>query len=694
MIASMALAVTWRGDRSARARSAVLLAAVAAVTLFVCLAASAALMVSTVNQRAVERTFRHAAPHEEPDLRGRAIYDSVGGEQIFVYLWHVETPGVHVGGLPADAEAGEWFVSPELARRIEDEPSLRSRYPGAREIGAEGVGSADELVAVRLAEPDAEFDFEYVAQPGSEHSGLDAGVSLPQVAAGAAVVMVACIGLLRAALGPADEGLERRAALLSALGATRARLWLLHTASVAVVAAPAASGAAVAWYFAAPRLRAVPFVGQTAVQGDLAVPPGAAAAAAAAVVALAVLVAWRRPSALLGTRPARPVPEAPTLWRILPLAAALATVGYATARSGTSGAPGPFITGLVAAALAVPFAIPVLIHRIGDRLAAGSGPGTAGSAVALLAGRSLSSSARSSARTLTAVASLTVMVPAAASYVAVARAADPLPPRPALEAIEVGGELSAEEVATLERDADGVFAEIYRADLTGPSNRAPTITLVADCASLERFGPLLECGPDGIRVDAEAAPWLARFDEAVAEAPAGATASSLLFITDDPQHADNVLRTRMVNSDSGLRSVSGPADAALKESRSVKWIIAAIGVGAAAALAALALSIVSDASRCAGLRLRLVGIGADLRTIRRMAAAESAATVGIVGLAGVAVGTAGAVAYALTDGSVTPRWEPSLVLAAAVAAAAAMAAAASALSVTEARLRRALDVGD
>ena len=85
--------------------------------------------------------------------------------------------------------------------------------------------------------------------------------------------------------------------------------------------------------------------------------------------------------------------------------------------------------------------------------------------------------------------------------------------------------------------------------------------------------------------------------------------------------------------------------------------------------------------------MRLFAVGAQASTIRRIAASESAITVAAVGLGGVAVGTVGAVAYALVDGARATNFWPSLVIAASVLAAAAVSAAASALYVSGSSLR-------
>ena len=77
MIRLIALAVTWRGDRSAQLRSVVLALSVAAVTVLACAVVSAALMAARVNERSELRTFQPAAPDQRADIMQDAKYDSV-----------------------------------------------------------------------------------------------------------------------------------------------------------------------------------------------------------------------------------------------------------------------------------------------------------------------------------------------------------------------------------------------------------------------------------------------------------------------------------------------------------------------------------------------------------------------------------------------------------------------------------------
>ena len=319
MIWRAALSVTWRGDRATVVRNLVVALAAAAVALVACATTSTVLMVHGVNERAAARAFQDAEPGETADLSTDVTYDSIRGEQIFVHYWRIETDGVTIPGVPADATVGDWFVSPELQQRIGRDPLLAGRFPEARTLGDDGIGSADELVAYRLVGPETDLRWRLKNVAGSEHIGLNAGVTVVDVViGGTGLVVVFGTGLLRAALGPVSTGLRRRLTLLHALGASRATRQLVAAAGIAMSTAPAAVAAALAWYVVAPRLQAVPLVGQRVLPGDLGMPAWTAAVVAATVVVLAAAAGATRGYSRVGSRPTSRIPQPPTRWRLTP----------------------------------------------------------------------------------------------------------------------------------------------------------------------------------------------------------------------------------------------------------------------------------------------------------------------------------------------------------------------------------------
>lgn len=358
----------------------------------------------------------------------------------------------------------------------------------------------------------------------------------------------------------------------------------------------------------------------------------------------------------------------------------MALVVYSTTLSGTEAVRG-LLTGLLAASLCVILALPVLIHRVGAAIAARK------STLRLLLGRRLSWSAATSIRPLMILAALAVILPVGASYIAVARSDDPAPPSGPTATIQVNGDIDPATLGILEIEAGGVFADVYATEPSG--DEAPRFTWVASCRPLNNHAPLTSCGPDGIHIDPSAASAFAGIDSGATTPPHDAKMVFRLFITGDASQAEAVLRTYVVNSERTDLAITTHEDRKPKEPRTVAWIVAGLQVSAAGAFAALLLWVVTTASTTAGTRIRLASLGAQMPMVRRLAAAESALTVAIVGFASTAIGTIGAVAYALVDGTVTPNYWPSLALAAAVLAAAATAGLASAFEVTAEEARAA-----
>lgn len=687
MIRSIALAVTWSGDRSARLRSVILAAATMVVTGIALVAISAGLLAERVNDRAIARAFQPAADDQPADLSRGAQFDSLNGEPLFVYYWRIETPGVTIPGLPENPELGQWFLSPELHRRSQSEPVLTGRFgDNPAVIADDGVGAADELIAYRLVGPEVELSERLTSEPGFDWIGLDAGISGTNVLLGAfGLVLIVGIGFLRAALGPVTVGLERRLQTLHILGASRATLARLSFASAAVVALPAAVVAAVAWYLIAPNLRQVPLVDEPALAGDLAVPLWLALATGAAATLLAGALSLRHLSRRVGSRPTSRIPSPPTLWRAVPLAGSLALILFATVLSG-SGAVRLLLTGLLAAALGVTFALPVVVDRLGAAIAGGNSP------LALLVGRRLSWNAATAARPLLALAGLAVLVPVAASYIAVAREGDPPPPPSTVTALRLQGPVDAPTLAQLEREADGAFVDVYVGPLTPQA--PPTFTWVGNCDKLSNLLVVEQCGPDAIVVSRDAAAAFIGLDASSTTPPPGHDFAFRLLVTTDQTNAERVLRAFVVNSERIDLAVTTQADQEPKEARVVAWIIAGIQIAAVGAFSALLLSVSTSASQSARTRLRLIAFGARLNTIRRLAAAESFIIVAAVGLGGTAVGTVGAVAYALVDGTVDPNYTPSAIVATASVAAAALAALTSASHITPMSAQSALNNAD
>ncbi|WP_420639268.1 hypothetical protein [Candidatus Poriferisocius sp.] len=643
------------------------------------------LMVQRVDDRASARSFRPATASEAADLSGGVIYDSIDGEQITVNYWRIESPGATIAGLPGEPFRGQWYVSPALAGRLQGDPVLGERYGNARVVANDGVGSVEELFAHRVVGPGVPLPHRYVDAPGPEWSGLNAGVSVTAVGFGAFVVVgLTGGGLLLAALGPMGVGLARRMQLLRVLGAGRAQLWAISGVSGVVMALPGVVIGGVGWYLAASRLRRVPLVGQPVLAGDLSVPVWLLVTASAVVVVMtAALGAGRWGQQVAGVRPGARIPLPSSYWRLAPLIASLGLMVLATTRSG-SGAVRMLLTGLLLGAVGVVVALPVLVFWLGRLVARGR------SVLALLVGRRMSFEALGSARPLLSLAAAGVLVPVAASYIAVARTQDePIDTGP-ISALSIRGELATAEMDKLARHAGGAFAEVFVA-LPDPGDFSePRWHVVADCRSIAAVAPLDRCGPTQLALTGSAQSVLAQYHGGGTVAPEGASFDHRLFLSSDLERAESVIRSFVVNSERADLQVTSAADLLAKEARSVRWIIAALKLTAAGAIAALVLSLITTSLRSAGTRLRLFGIGADTGLVRKLVGAESAIAVAVMGLTGVAIGTVGAVAYALVDGTVSPNYTPSLLVAAVTLLAALVAGVAGSALVTEESARKSL----
>ena len=675
MLRKLALAVSWRGGDAARVRSVVLLLAAALVTVVAGVATSAALMSSRVNERAAARVFQPASETETVDLSRATLYDSFRGEQLFIYFWRIETDGVVIPGLPADPPIGTWFVSPELNRRIDSAPELETRFPDAVEIAPAGIGAGDELLAYRIVGEEMELNERLVNRPGSDWIGLNAPVSgLIVGLAGAGLILVLGVGFLRAALGPIGVGLERRLALLEAMGATRSSLRKLTALTTAFAVIPGVGLGALFWYLLAPKLESVPIVGEVTLRGDLSLPSWLMVGIAASVVGLSLVLSVRVSRAHTGSRPTSRIPRSTRWWRLLPLLASTSLIFYAKSATGdTAGLR--LVSGLLAAALTITFALPVLINLLGRIIASGS------SMNRLLIGRRLSWNATTSSLALMALASMAVLVPTAGSHVAAGSEEEsPSPPPAAVETTTIWGPFDTETIAALEAQSGGVFVEIYSEEVA--PNLAPLQTWVGDCEKLRKVVELSQCGSEGIVVGSAAEPDFAHLDAGALSPPEGSTFDSYFLVAPIGSSAENVVRDYVANADQAGFAVASPADRVVKNSRNTRWIIGGIKLAVTGAFVALLMSVITNASQAAGTRVRLVGIGAGHSLLRRLAGVESMILVAVAGLTGTAIGTIGAILYAAIEGTVSTNYVPSLAVAGATLVAAGVAGMAGAVQVS------------
>ncbi len=625
----LALAASWRGRHRDERRAAVVAGAAAVVAVMAAGCVSAWLLSTRINERATARSFR-AAGSAPPAMERSALFDETSaGQQIYVYWWRILAPGARIPGVPADPPVGSWFVSPALREVMRYDPAVAERFGSdAAVIGKDGVAHRRELLAYRFVDHDSDRAEKLSLEPGLDWIGDGAEVVelFPISVAAVALIGIPGFGLMLAALAPFGPVLERRDSLLDALGASQGTRTGLAVAHAALCAGPGAVAGSLAWYLLSRELTAVPLVGRAVFRGDLAMPAIPAVLVALGVTGLASAVVGVRPRRANGNRPAQAMPGTPPAARIVPLLVglAVAVVGIATPDRGGAKV---FLVGVVAVAIGAVAGLPYVLDRVGRRLA--EHPTT----LALLVGRRLQWDATSSARSLVAVGTLAVLLPLVAAWVAVARSLD-TPPETASYAVELRGDVTDATVSELAERTGAVPVKVVTA-----TNGPPEPLLVGDCRALAEVVALARCDAsfEFARPSRVVLGGYERLPGA-RSAPPGATVRSTLFVSLEGPQTERLLRSFVVNGTQARLQVATPGRSVFRESPLVSWILGAATLAGLVGGCALLLHLAAQAARSALSRARLLAVGADRSTLRRLAGGEAGLAVAVVGLTCTAVG--------------------------------------------------------
>lgn len=251
-------------------------------------------------------------------------------------------------GIPALPGPGEFYASPSLATLLRDTPvaELGDRFPGTQvgTIGSEALPAPDSLIVVvgrdaaDLARQEGAGQVTHISTtPPSECSGecapvgIDANGMTVVLSVVAAALLFPVLIFIGGATRLSAARREQRFAAMRLVGATRRQIAKLATveSSVATVAGVAAGFAL--FYALRPAIATIPFTGDRFFTGDLALGRADVLVVALGVpigAAVAARIALRRVNIFpLGvTRQVTPRP--PRAWRLIPLAAGLAELGY------------------------------------------------------------------------------------------------------------------------------------------------------------------------------------------------------------------------------------------------------------------------------------------------------------------------------------------------------------------------------
>ena len=313
--------------------------------------------------------------------------------------------------------AGQFYASPALARLLATVPrdQLAARFPGTLvgTIGETGLQSPDELAIVigRAASDLAPLPR---TQRVSQIQTTPRGLSTSQFyqfgfAMGAVALLVPMVVLISTATRMAAARREERYAAMRLVGATRGQISAIASVD-AMIGAGIGAGLGVAVYAGLrPLLSRLPLLGYRFFDNEIA-PPGwgfvVAVVGVPVVAALVCLASLRR----VGISPLgvarRVTPPAPRLWRMLPLAVALALFCVPLLRNPAAQrhSPGPAVLSLIAVMVGVMIAGPWLTTASARLLARSTRSGSG-----LLAARRLADNPRAGFRAVSGLV-LAVMV--------------------------------------------------------------------------------------------------------------------------------------------------------------------------------------------------------------------------------------------------------------------------------------------
>jgi hypothetical protein len=350
----LGLRLTVSGGREAVVRLVILAAAVGIGVGLLLSAVSAVNAVNTQNDRYAWLDTGTSNPsqtgHGGPaaPLRALITTDEFNGQTIYRADVAATGPTSPVPpGIPRDPGPGQYYASPALSALLRATPAaeLADRYPGLQAglIGQAGLPSPDSLVIV-VGRPAAqmshlpgaaELTSINTTPPGSNGGVGRGGIGSKAIDFVLSVVALALLLPVLIFIGTATRlsaaRREQRFAAMRLIGATPRRISLIAAVESTVAAvAGVAIGFGLFFVLRVP-LTAIPFTGQRFFPAELSLGlPDILAVAAGVPVAAAVVarLALRRVniSPLGVTRRVTPAP--PRAWRVLPLLAGLADLGF------------------------------------------------------------------------------------------------------------------------------------------------------------------------------------------------------------------------------------------------------------------------------------------------------------------------------------------------------------------------------
>lgn len=265
----------------------------------------------------------------------RPIYDSYGEDPLIrVEVAATGERSPVTPGLARLPKAGEYYVSPELARLVASTPSdvLRDRFPGRRAgvIGEAGLTSPNALIAV-VGRPAAELS----ALPGAQQvRSIEAapkehdynGFFKIVLGLGALGLLIPVLMFVATSTRLAAAQREERFAALRLVGATPRQVNQIAAVEACLTAVAGVAVGFAGFYLFRPLVARIPFTGDPFFTSDLSLGAFTIAGVAVGVPLAAVLAGLfslrRVQISPLGVS-RRETPKPPRAWRLAPVVAGL-----------------------------------------------------------------------------------------------------------------------------------------------------------------------------------------------------------------------------------------------------------------------------------------------------------------------------------------------------------------------------------
>lgn len=618
------LARNWTGSRSDKLHALIVAGCSFIATVTLCGLMSVDHLASAVSSRAEARSFAPVADGEDTAFERTVMYDvAPDGRGITVVLTRLTQQLETIPGLPLQPKFG-WYTSPELQNLARLDRDLARRFPDAQEISKSGIARADELLAYRIVASDFPLN-EELSMRRADYFG-DAGEVDRLPLAIVSLLLLLVMGLvIRAALTLNMRSTRQRDGLFYVLGVSHGTNRWIRFFDAGVQALPGSVLAIALWGVTAPRLNEIPLVGRPVARGDLALGWEVLAIILCAIFIFSGVIASSFRSAQQNSRPAQQTPNHPSRTGAVFVVLGLATSVFASWLTENELRPRLVVTGFIISLVSLPWALPLILFELGNRLAQ-----SPLHQLFLLVGRSIAFRSRTFSLGMTGLILLIALGPVASSWIDVARQQDATVAIPAI--VEARG---LDTVSALRFKGNGTALLFVSNPVPGQSGQ-----VFAECSELLQLDLVENCSVGNqIRI-----PLLRQHEmitpvadlAKVIQGNENTDEGNFLFVSRD-RRTEYELRAYALNTNhTNIRLYSNSVKV---ESVLVRWILGFLKIGMLLIALAMFLSVATQSTETAHSRQRLGALGLTVKEVRTLARTEAIVTYGVAGIVGALIGS-------------------------------------------------------